>query len=77
MSAPTRNLTVNGRSLQTADSHGLQRDAVGSWGVFAQGLAAAKRGVKKDYWRGCTRLLGEFANKNTFEYSFRGQSQRG
>jgi hypothetical protein len=33
----------------------------------AQGLAAAKRGVKKDYWRGCTRLLGEFANKNTFE----------
>ncbi|TDZ83643.1 putative amino acid permease YhdG [Mycobacteroides salmoniphilum] len=45
MSAPAHQLTVNGRSLQNAESHGLERDAVGSWGVFAQGLAAAAPSV--------------------------------
>ncbi|CPY66291.1 Putative amino acid permease [Mycobacteroides abscessus] len=45
MSSATHQLTVNGRSLRTADSHGLERDAIGSWGVFAQGLAAAAPSV--------------------------------
>ncbi len=30
---------------QQADEHGLARDALGFWGVFAQGLAAAAPSV--------------------------------
>ncbi|MGL6234683.1 MAG: APC family permease [Segniliparus sp.] len=43
MSAPQ--FAVNGRSLREAGSGGLEQDAVGSWGVFAQGLAAAAPSV--------------------------------
>jgi amino acid transporter len=36
---------IGGRALRPADSTGLQRDALGFWGVFAQGLAAAAPSV--------------------------------
>jgi amino acid transporter len=36
---------VDGRTLTTAESTGLERDALGPWGVFAQGLAAAAPSV--------------------------------
>lgn len=36
---------VGGRALTAAESTGLQRDALGPWGVFAQGLAAAAPSV--------------------------------
>lgn len=38
-------LVVNGRSLGETGPGGLERDAVGSWAVFAQGLAAAAPSV--------------------------------
>ena len=37
--------TVGGRALTAAESTGLERDALGPWGVFAQGLAAAAPSV--------------------------------
>jgi amino acid transporter len=36
---------VSGRTLTSAEGTGLERDAVGFWGVFAQGLAAAAPSV--------------------------------
>ncbi|ABK76120.1 APC family permease [Mycolicibacterium smegmatis] len=36
---------VGGRALTAAESTGLERDALGPWGVFAQGLAAAAPSV--------------------------------
>lgn len=36
---------VNGRALTAADTTGLEREALGPWGVFAQGLAAAAPSV--------------------------------
>ncbi|WP_029112877.1 APC family permease [Mycobacterium sp. URHB0044] len=44
MSAPTR-VELGGRALSSAEGHGLERDALGFWGVFAQGLAAAAPSV--------------------------------
>ncbi|CDO05760.1 APC family permease [Mycolicibacterium cosmeticum] len=44
MSAPTR-VELGGRALSTAEGHGLERGALGFWGVFAQGLAAAAPSV--------------------------------
>jgi amino acid transporter len=41
--APT--VEVGGRILTSAESTGLERDALGFWGVFAQGLAAAAPSV--------------------------------
>jgi amino acid transporter len=38
-------LSVADRRLQPAESTGLERDALGPWGVFAQGLAAAAPSV--------------------------------
>src|SRR6478736_1542826 len=38
-------VTLSGKTLQAAESTGLQRDALGPWGVFAQGLAAAAPSV--------------------------------
>lgn len=38
-------VTVGGRSLTAAESTGLQSGALGAWGVFAQGLAAAAPSV--------------------------------
>jgi amino acid transporter len=38
-------VTLSGTTLQAAESTGLQRDALGPWGVFAQGLAAAAPSV--------------------------------
>ncbi|WP_053854040.1 APC family permease [Mycolicibacterium mucogenicum] len=44
MSAPNR-VELAGRALASAQGHGLQKDALGFWGVFAQGLAAAAPSV--------------------------------
>src|SRR3954449_9852807 len=44
MSTPTR-VELGGRALSSAEGHGLERDALGFWGVFAQGLAAAAPSV--------------------------------
>ncbi len=41
----TPQLGLSGRSLTSADSTGLEREALGPWGVFAQGLAAAAPSV--------------------------------
>lgn len=38
-------VTVGGRILTAAESTGLQSGALGAWGVFAQGLAAAAPSV--------------------------------
>ncbi|OBC15849.1 amino acid permease [Mycobacterium sp. 852013-50091_SCH5140682] len=38
-------VTVGGRSLTAAESTGLESEALGAWGVFAQGLAAAAPSV--------------------------------
>lgn len=38
-------LSLSGRTLTSADTIGLQREALGHWGVFAQGLAAAAPSV--------------------------------
>ncbi|HJT92147.1 MAG TPA: APC family permease [Mycobacterium sp.] len=47
MSTPTHTaaVEVGGRTLTAAESTGLQREALGFWGVFAQGLAAAAPSV--------------------------------
>ena len=44
MSTPNR-IELAGRGLASAQGHGLQSDALGFWGVFAQGLAAAAHSV--------------------------------
>ncbi len=44
MSTPTR-VDLGGRALSSAEGHGLERGALGFWGVFAQGLAAAAPSV--------------------------------
>lgn len=44
MSTPTR-VSLGGRELSTTEGNGLERDALGFWGVFAQGLAAAAPSV--------------------------------
>lgn len=44
MATPIR-VELGGRPLSQADEHGLERDALGFWGVFAQGLAAAAPSV--------------------------------
>ncbi|MCW2518225.1 MAG: yhdG 7, partial [Mycobacterium sp.] len=36
---------LSGRALAPTEATGLERDAVGFWGVFAQGLAAAAPSV--------------------------------
>ena len=36
---------MSGKTLTAAESTGLERDALGPWGVFAQGLAAAAPSV--------------------------------
>ena len=41
----TPQLGLGGRSLTSAESTGLEREALGPWGVFAQGLAAAAPSV--------------------------------
>lgn len=41
----TSELGLEGRSLRAAESTGLEREALGPWGVFAQGLAAAAPSV--------------------------------
>ncbi|BBZ32829.1 APC family permease [Mycolicibacterium confluentis] len=41
----SRDVTLSGRTLTAADSTGLEREALGPWGVFAQGLAAAAPSV--------------------------------
>jgi amino acid transporter len=38
-------VSLSGRALRSAQDTGLERDALGSWGVFAQGLAAAAPSV--------------------------------
>ncbi|MCV7418369.1 APC family permease [Mycolicibacterium litorale] len=38
-------MEVNGRALTAAETTGLEREALGPWGVFAQGLAAAAPSV--------------------------------
>jgi len=46
MSTPIRpEVALSGRALGSAQEIGLKRDAVGFWGVFAQGLAAAAPSV--------------------------------
>ncbi|KRE28387.1 amino acid permease [Mycobacterium sp. Soil538] len=46
MSTPIRpEVALSGRALAAAEGTGLERDAVGFWGVFAQGLAAAAPSV--------------------------------
>jgi amino acid transporter len=46
MSTPIRpEVALSGRALGSAQEFGLKRDAVGFWGVFAQGLAAAAPSV--------------------------------
>lgn len=46
MSTPVRpEVALGGRSLTSAEGTGLERDAIGFWGVFAQGLAAAAPSV--------------------------------
>jgi amino acid transporter len=40
-----RTLSVGGRDITSAESTGLKENALGSWGVFAQGLAAAAPSV--------------------------------
>jgi amino acid transporter len=46
MSTPVRaEVELGGRALTSAEDRGLQRDALGFWGVFAQGLAAAAPSV--------------------------------
>ncbi|MDA2890191.1 APC family permease [Mycolicibacterium sp. BiH015] len=46
MSTPIRpEVALSGRSLAAAEGIGLKREAVGAWGVFAQGLAAAAPSV--------------------------------
>src|SRR5690348_8645868 len=46
MSTPIRpEVALSGRPLGSAQEIGLKRDAVGFWGVFAQGLAAAAPSV--------------------------------
>jgi amino acid transporter len=46
MSTPVRSeVALGGRALTSAENNGLQRDALGFWGVFAQGLAAAAPSV--------------------------------
>ncbi|MEZ5209586.1 APC family permease [Gordonia sp. (in: high G+C Gram-positive bacteria)] len=44
-SPPSAEITLAGRTLTSAEHTGLRRDALGSWGVFAQGLAAAAPSV--------------------------------
>lgn len=44
VSTPNR-IELAGRGLASAQGHGLQNDALGFWGVFAQGLAAAAPSV--------------------------------
>ena len=34
-------VSLGGRTLRAAETTGLERDALGPWGVFAQGLAAS------------------------------------
>ncbi|AFR49219.1 APC family permease [Gordonia sp. KTR9] len=38
-------LSLGGRNLTSAETTGLEKDALGTWGVFAQGLAAAAPSV--------------------------------
>ncbi|MCV7433241.1 APC family permease [Mycolicibacterium bacteremicum] len=45
MMAISDRVELGGRPLQQAEGHGLERDALGFWGVFAQGLAAAAPSV--------------------------------
>ena len=46
MSTPVRaEVALGGRALSSAEDRGLERDALGFWGVFAQGLAAAAPSV--------------------------------
>lgn len=46
MSTPIRpEVALGGRTLSAAEGTGLKRDALGFWGVFAQGLAAAAPSV--------------------------------
>jgi amino acid transporter len=46
MSTPSRpEVGLSGRALSPTEGTGLERDAVGFWGVFAQGLAAAAPSV--------------------------------
>lgn len=50
MAAPVRSkdptgVTLSGRTLSSAEDTGLERGALGPWGVFAQGLAAAAPSV--------------------------------
>jgi amino acid transporter len=46
MSTPSRpEVELSGRALSPAEGTGLEREAVGFWGVFAQGLAAAAPSV--------------------------------
>jgi amino acid transporter len=46
MSTPIRpEVALSGRALHAAEGTGLEREAVGFWGVFAQGLAAAAPSV--------------------------------
>lgn len=46
MSTPARpEVGLAGRTLSVAEGRGLDRDAIGFWGVFAQGLAAAAPSV--------------------------------
>lgn len=43
--AAARSIALGGRRLSAAEDTGLQRNALGHWGVFAQGLAAAAPSV--------------------------------
>src|SRR3954453_5901315 len=45
MSTQVPEVALSGRSLSSAEGTGLQRDALGFWGVFAQGIAAAAPSV--------------------------------
>jgi amino acid transporter len=46
MSTPVRGeVALGGRALISAENNGLERNALGFWGVFAQGLAAAAPSV--------------------------------
>ncbi|MDT5363261.1 MAG: hypothetical protein QOC69_5023 [Mycobacterium sp.] len=45
MSTQIPEVALSGRTLSSAEGNGLQRDALGFWGVFAQGLAAAAPSV--------------------------------
>ncbi|MDT5143771.1 MAG: hypothetical protein QOI79_3134, partial [Mycobacterium sp.] len=45
MSTRVPEVALSGRTLSSAEGTGLQRDALGFWGVFAQGIAAAAPSV--------------------------------